>query len=344
MTTVRCLTLPTRNPMGQQNYEQAITAALVDTPSRFRFEARTVGSMRSTADVRMPVGAIARSRVLERACARVLLGRTATHRFDLRIPPSAGPEVVTVHDLPPARFPDEGSLPPWAWRSLRGKAVICPSQFAADEIRELLHADDITVIPYGVRPSFRQPEPLTADELRAMGINGPFVLHAAGASLRKNLSALAAAWVEVVAAVPDVQLVLCGPEHPARTSLFAPLPRTVLAGAVPLDRVARVMAAAQVVVVPSVYEGFGLPALEAMAVGTPAVVARAGALPEVVGDASLLVEPDADGLAEGLVAVLTDAGRARALREAGLLRSEEFRWDVAAKRHIQVYERVFGRD
>jgi alpha-1,3-rhamnosyl/mannosyltransferase len=329
--------------MGQQNYEQAIAAALGQVPSRFTFEARTIGSVRSNGDIKLPMNALARSRRLERGTMRLRLGRTAAHRFDLRIPPTAGPEVVTVHDLPPARFSDEGALPPWAWRSLRGKAVICPSQFAAEEIAELLHADDITVIPYGVRPSFQQPEPLPVEDLRSMGITGPFVVHAAGASIRKNLKALAFAWAEVAAVVPDVQLVLCGPEHPVRTALFSGLPRTVLPGAVPLDRVARVMAAASVVVVPSVYEGFGLPALEAMAVGTPAVVARAGALPEVVGDAALVVEPDAQGIAAGLVAVLTDDTRGRALRASGLSRSSEFRWGLAAARHIEVYERVFGR-
>ena len=97
------------------------------------------------------------------------------------------------------------------------------------------------------------------------------------------------------------------------------------------------MRRASAVVVPSTYEGFGLPALEAMVCGTPVVAARRGALPEVCGDAALLVEPDGAAIAEGIERVLAEEALAGDLRDRGLRRAAEFDWDIAARRHLQVY-------
>ena len=95
-------------------------------------------------------------------------------------------------------------------------------------------------------------------------------------------------------------------------------------------------------VVPSLYEGFGLPALEGMACGRPVVAARTRALPEVRDDAALLVEPDADSLAAGLLQVLEDETLADSLRERGVARAATFSWQLAAERHLQVYRDVLA--
>ena len=95
-------------------------------------------------------------------------------------------------------------------------------------------------------------------------------------------------------------------------------------------------------VVPSTYEGFGLPALEAMASGAPVVAAARGALPEVCGAAALLVEPTAQGLADGLVAVLTDEALASGLRHAGRERAAPYTWQRTARETIDVYRRILG--
>ena len=102
-----------------------------------------------------------------------------------------------------------------------------------------------------------------------LGINGPYVLASGGASARKNLASLAEAWPHIQSSRPDLTLVLSGPEHPRRTSLFVGLANVQLVGRVDSELVPGLMASASAVVVPSHYEGFGLPALEGMAVRTP---------------------------------------------------------------------------
>ncbi|HWC23432.1 MAG TPA: glycosyltransferase [Flexivirga sp.] len=338
---VTWLTLATKVPMGQQTYEVAIQEAVrAIAGPQWAFDANTVGSWRTDATTRIP------AKLLKLPATAAAVGRWAgrgadlVHRFDLRIPGPGRAHVVTAHDLPPMRFPDEGSMPSWAQRPLGDVKVICPSEFAASELADLLGARDITVVPYGVRASFQHPEAQTPDELRTLGIRQPFFVHAAGATQRKNLTGLAEAWRSAVGALPDHQLVLLGPPHPRRDELFAGLPNTVLPGRIPLDSVGRVMAAAEAVVVPSIYEGFGLPALEGMAVGTPVIAVDRGALPEVCLDAALMVEPDGAGIAAAILAVGRHEVDRDALIDAGLRRAATFSWEKAAREHLRVYESV----
>lgn len=344
--SVHWASVATRNPMGQQHYENKIQQAMrrVAAPP-WRFASTTVASMRGrfAADVRFPMQLLDHAPATAAAVAgRVVYPRAdLMHRFDLRIPPGRLPEVVTVHDLPPARFSDEGSLPRFAIPSARRAAgVICPSRFAEQEIRQLCGVERVWVIPYGLSEEFREAFPLTPVELEALGITGRYVVHAAGATKRKNLSALAEAWGLVAGQHPEVMIVLCGPPDPRRTQLFGLLPRVVTAGRLPPATIASLMAGAAAVVVPSTYEGFGLPALEGMAAGAPVIAARRGALPEVCGRAARLVEPTGEGLAEGLHDILSDPAEATRLVRLGRTQAAKFSWDSAAKSHLQVYDEV----
>ena len=347
---VAWVSIGTRESMGLQGYEHGVQDAMrAAAPADLRFDRVLVTSVRG--DVpgarRVPMGLYHRlplpgALVLGAAAYR---SRALVHRFDLRIPPAPGTEIVTIHDLPPFHFSDEGTVPRSAAAGARRAArVICPSAFAADEITSLLgvEPDRIRVIPNGVGAEFGSTPAASAVDLRALGIAGRYVVHAAGATQRKNLAALAGAWTSIAPASADVTLVLCGPPDPRRDTLFSDVPNTVLAGALPSARVAALMAGAAAVVVPSLYEGFGLPVLEGMASGAPVVAAATGALPEVCGGAAVLVAPTAHELAGGLARVLNDPVLAADLGRRGRVRASTFSWASAAAAHLDVYREVLA--
>lgn len=336
-------------PMGQQHHESALHQALQREVARrgpaagdWTISTVRVAPMRAgSGDVRLPLGALSKGPGIAASAAGALAYRGAdlVHRFDLRLPPHRGVEVVTVHDLPPLRFDDEGTLPRWAAPSARrARLVICPSAFAAAEVTSLLGQTRTKVVPNGLGDAFFCQTPGAGPDVRARwDLEGRFVLHAGGATDRKNLAALADAWRRVAAAVPNVTLVLCGPPAPRRDELFAGIPSARWLGCLDQTDVATLMRAADAVLVPSLYEGFGLPALEGMACGTPVVAADRGALPEVCGDAALLVEPTAEALAEGIEAVLTDESLASRLRAAGPARAKPYSWERAAAATLAAY-------
>lgn len=339
--SVHWLTLYTSVPMGQQTYEVSIQQAIreQDEPG-WEFKASSVGSVRSSADRRFPQRVLNHRRGAQFVGALTGARSDLVHRFDLRVPGPPQPHVLTLHDLPPMRFSDEGHLPEWCSDPITNVKVICPSEFAATEVTDLLGAQDVTVIPYGVRPSFQQPVPLGHEALTALGITRPFFVHAAGVTRRKNLEGLAAAWETAAPLLPDHELVLLGPPSGRRSELFGGLPRVVLPGKVDLDMVGRVMAAAEAVVVPSIYEGFGLPTLEGMGVGTPVIAVNRTATPEVAAGAALLTEPEGSAIAEALLTVGRREFDRADLVERGLARAASFSWDKAAQAHLDVYREL----
>ncbi|MGX1703269.1 glycosyltransferase family 4 protein [Microbacterium sp. NPDC055357] len=332
--------------MGQQVYEEEIIRraprALGSGSSVSR---EIVRSMRSElpGTTRLPTWVLSRApRPVRRAIgATMYRGADIVHRMGFGMPPARVPEIITIHDTVAWRFDDESLPEPFAADELRrAAAVIAPSQFAADDVAEYLGIDRVEAIHNGVDQRFFDAEALDSRALSNLGITGSYVLHAGGASKRKNLDALAEAWADVASARPDLTLVLSGPEHPRRTRLFAQLPRTRLLGRVRGDLIPGLLAGASAVVVPSLYEGFGLPALEAMAVGVPVVAARTSSLVEVVGDAGVLVEPSGAAIAEGLVYAASDESSVGALAERGRLRAQGFTWERSAAHHAEVWRRV----
>lgn len=334
--------------MGQQGYEDAVSAAVRSAATDLVLTRRVVRSLRSSVagNVRLPMRQVLSSLAAARAgAAWTYRGADLVHRCDLRLPPARMPdrEVVTVHDLAFELFPDEGDVPPYAERALRRtRVVIAPSTFSAEQLRERYGLEDVRAVPNGVDPEFADRRALTVADREALGVTGRYVLHSGGCSQRKNLPALAAAWQTLAALLPDVTLVLAGPPDPRRTSLFASLPRVRLVGRLPRDLQVRAVQQAEAVVVPSLYEGFGLPAAEAMLAGTPVVASDRSSMPEVCGDAALLVAPTPQGLVEGLEAVLTHPPTAVRLRAAGPLRARPLTWERTARTHLQIYRELLA--
>ncbi len=287
-----------------------------------------------------------------------------TRRLDLvhhaggTAPPVRGaPYVLTVHDLQPLeRQATHGRLKraylrAMLPRSVRGaRAVAVPSDFVRRSVLDLLGGlpERVTTIAHGVEAPSSEPTP--ADEVRAkFGLRGPIILYPAVTYPHKNHRILVEAFARVRAHHPDAQLVLTGGEGSAEAELRAQVRRLGLhdhvrrLGRISDAEVGGLFAAATVVAVPSRYEGFGLPAVEAMVAGVPLVAADATALPEVVGDAGVLVDPDDPAAwAEAISHLLTDEpGRAR-LVERGRQRGQRYTWRANAEAFADLYRRALA--
>lgn len=270
------------------------------------------------------------------------------------------PAVITVHDLIHLRLGARHRhwLAPLYARVMLRLAVrqaarlITVSESTRRDLESRLGArpERIRVVPNGVAPHFRPPEPgAPADvELAALGVARPYFLFVGNPLPHKNLSGLLAAFAGLPAGLGG--LVLAGIPPAARPAVVRAcaargLDRRVMLLA-PLSGAAmpRLYQGATALVCPSLWEGFGLPALEAMACGTPVLAGARGALPEVVGEAGLLVDPtNVDALREGLYNLATHESLRVALRAAGLTRAREYTWRRAAEATIAVYREAWPR-
>lgn len=256
------------------------------------------------------------------------------------------PSVVTVHDLTPVLFPrthhwkTRCSIRPFLARSVaRADRVVAVSAATAADLRRLYpETAPVTVIPNGVAEEFEAASPARVEEIRRRedAVAG-YVLFAGTLEPRKNLDGLLAAWRLVRERLPAAPpLLVAGGWGWGDTGLRARLADAAAIGVRTLGRVepsrlVELLQGATAFVYPSLYEGFGLPVLEAMACGVPVVASDRSSLPEVVGDAGLLVDPDDPrAIAEALVHLLRSPQRARELAARGLERSRSFTWRRAA--------------
>jgi glycosyltransferase involved in cell wall biosynthesis len=265
------------------------------------------------------------ARRARRANCRVL--HCPTYRAPLR--PTSPPFVVTVHDVAVFRHP--GAFPLWARtysklalpRVLRAaRRIIAVSEFTRAELREVLGVDEsrIEVIPNAVAATFGPDGPAAS---------GEYVLTVGTLEPRKNLIRLAEA-----ARRADVELRVVGARGWGDVHLNGAGIRWL--GAVDDDQLATLYRGALCLAYPSLYEGFGIPVLEAMACGTPVVTSAGGATEEVAGGAAVLVDPhDPAGIALGIESAV---GRRDELRRRGLARAGEFDWSATARATAAVYE------
>jgi len=266
--------------------------------------------------------------------------------------------VVTVHDLIYARFPeahagirDKGMkvLVPWAAR--RSDRVIADSQSTREDLVALLGipGERIDVVPLGLG-TVRRADALSAPEVRARFDLGDrrVVLSLSAKRPHKNLMTLLGALATLPSDSRPV-LVLAGYPTAHENELRERAHALGVEGDVRFpawvsaEELEGLWGLAQAFVFPSLYEGFGLPVLEAMARGVPVASSNASSLPEVAGDAALLFDPrDEPALASALTRLLDDAALAESLRARGLARAREFTWERTARLTLETYARTLG--
>jgi len=276
-------------------------------------------------------------------------------------PVRRGKVIVTIHDLSFARLPEtvEPRNRAYLARKVpasleRADTVIAVSDFTRHETEALFPVSrgKVHVIHHGVRRSFRPRSP-NENTTSSVPVELPrrYILAVGTVEPRKNLGLLLDA-MSVLRRHSDsrhVGLVVVGgrgwlaDDTEQRLAAEQQQGRLVRTGYVPDDTLRRLYCGASALAFPTKYEGFGLPAIEAMACGLPVVCSKAASLPEVVGDAGILVEEHtAEAFADALGRVLADEALTAELRRRGLERAAEFTWEKAARHTLDLYRHVVG--
>lgn len=269
------------------------------------------------------------------------------------------PTVLTVYDVIPLKFPAQSTFQArmlfrWAMRMVlrAARLVLAISEATA---RDLAHhfpvaPERITVTPLAADPIFSPRPPAEVEVLcRQYGLPESFVLYVGSNKPHKNLIRLVEAWAQMTDYGIRSTLVIAGvwdPRYPEPRRLAERLGLQNIRwlGPVPESDLPALYSAATLFVFPSLYEGFGLPVLEAMACGAPVVCSNTSSLPEVAGDAALLVDPtDVKALAVAIADLLRDEARQEEMREKGLQQAARFSWEWTASMTLDVYRNVIGR-
>jgi glycosyltransferase involved in cell wall biosynthesis len=280
----------------------------------------------------------------------------STHHT-LPVRPMSSKKVVTIHDVTFFRIPQR--YPPArryymqlvTWLAARvAQAIIVPSQTVRDDVVRTLHVrpDRVAVVYEAASADYRPIDPAEARAVACRyGLTEPFLLSVGSLEPGKNRARL----IRALRALRD--------EGIAATLFIAGQPawdfardeqlvrqlrmqdRVVFGGYVPREDLPALHSASLAFVFPSLYEGFGLPAIEAMACGAPVLTSNVSATAEVAGDAAILVDPQSvDAIRDGLRRLLTDADLRGALSSAGIKRASEFSWRRAADETHAVYVRA----
>ena len=280
------------------------------------------------------------------------LFHATNHMFPFRL--HRVPTVLSIFDVTILMFPEwhpasrlamiGSALAPAASRAAR---IVTPSHHTRNDLLKLLSLDPerVVVVPGGVDPIFTPgPEAETAARLAPLGLRpGDYLLFLGTIEPRKNLARL----LEAAESAEIGVLVLAGGRGWHNAAIRQAMARLARAGRVrdlgyvPDDLRRPLLAGARAFVFPSLYEGFGLPPLEAMACGTPVLTSNVSSLPEVVGDAALYVDPtDVDAIAAGLTRIWRDDALRADLTARGLARARQFSWDRTARETLEVYRTV----
>ena len=263
------------------------------------------------------------------------------------------PYVLSIHDMSLQLFPEchtwkkrllTSRLLPLAAR--RARLILTPSESTRNDVVRLLPVDPerVRMIPYAASPRFVRTEPDYARLERLYGVRAPYFLYVGTLEPRKNLPRLVRAFARVAGSLPDHQLVLVGQrgwkyqatlDEMARPELRG---RVVMPGYVPEEDLPALISGAVAFVYPSLYEGFGLPVVEAMACGTPVLTTRTSSLAEIAEGAALLVDPKQEaGFADALVALASDPALREDLIARGRARAALYSWSRTGRETVAAY-------
>ena len=267
-----------------------------------------------------------------------------------------GPSVITVHDLSWIRFPH--THPVERVRAMntyfepglrRAALILTDSEFVKHELIEVfgVQAERIRPVLLGVEPLFH---PRSVEDTRSVLTrhnleHGRYLLAVGTLEPRKNLQVALRAYMQLPQQIrKEFPLVLVGMNGWRTSALEQQIAPLVRAGEVrqigylPREELAMVIAGALTLIYPSIYEGFGLPPLEAMACGVPVIASEVSSLPEVVGDTGLLINPyDDEALAQAIQKLIMAPDIRQQLAQKALARSAEFSWDKCVRQTVDVY-------
>jgi glycosyltransferase involved in cell wall biosynthesis len=266
------------------------------------------------------------------------------------------PVVLTIHDVSYERQPQWYPYRrDWARRAFYRRSasaashILTVSRFSATEITAAyrIPMERITVTPLGVDEAFAPPDPAVPLELSA-GVSPPYVLHVGDLHERRNLPMLVEALLAARrAGAATLSVVFAGTDRGVGDAICRMAARAdspdavVMLGPVAERRLRALYRGAAALVYPSLYEGFGLPLIEAMACGTPVIASAVTSIPEVVGDGGLLLDPaDTSAWTMALLEVANDEHVRARLRAAGLRRAAYFTWERTARLTLEAYRRV----
>jgi glycosyltransferase involved in cell wall biosynthesis len=260
------------------------------------------------------------------------------------------PQIVTVHDLIPLKFPELS--PKWKYYYLyalpfllkQSQGIICVSEYTKQDIVKnyRLNPDSINVVYNGYAQNLFYPQPDSAI-LQKYSLN-KYLLYVGDMRFYKNLRRCLEAFDSLP--LKDYQFVITGrkddffyPEIERQTAKLAAKDRIIFLDYVPSADLPHLYSMAQALIFASLYEGFGLPVLEAMACGCPVITSKVTSIPEVGGDSVLYVNPySVDSIAQGMYQILTNRELSNNLRHQGLTRAKLFSWDRTADGVCQVFE------
>ena len=270
-----------------------------------------------------------------------------------------GPTVITIHDLSPLRFPEaHPALRVQEFREqlpkaiARAASIIVDAESVREEIIETfgVPADRVQAIHLGVAPNYH---PRTAEETAVARQSyqiehGQYVLAVGTLEPRKNLMQAIDAYAGLPEAIRrTTPLVIAGmrgwlvSELETRLRQLEARGEVRWLGFVPNEALPSLYSGATMLVYPSIYEGFGLPVLEAMASGIPVVTSNRSSLPEVAGNVGVLVDPeDTEGLRSAMEKLIEDKQEARRLGQLGIVRAGQFTWKDCAKKTIAIYQKA----